>query len=125
MNEREGESGRMWWTNPECRAFTRRAVELIRVHLYRGRYEPPFGTGKEIDNDGRLKKKKGARNYCLESEDLPCKRGQFICWHRSWEPVKLGTASSPFHFILNPNAGTSIVRPGKSLGRVVQRSTFW
>ena len=40
MNEREGKSGRMW-TNSECRAFTRRAVELIRVHLYRGRYEPP------------------------------------------------------------------------------------
>ena len=39
MNEREGKSGRMW-TNSECRAFTRRVVELIRVHLYRGRYEP-------------------------------------------------------------------------------------
>ena len=57
MNKREGKSGRMW-TNPECRAFTGRAVELIRVHLYRGRYEPPFGTGQEIDNDERLKKKK-------------------------------------------------------------------
>ena len=43
----------------------------------------PFGTGQEIDNDERLKKKKGARNYCPESEDLHCKRGQFICWHRS------------------------------------------
>ena len=40
MNERESISGRMW-TNPECRAFTRRAVELIRVYLYRGGYEPP------------------------------------------------------------------------------------
>ena len=31
MNEREGKSGWMWWTNPECRAFTCRAVELIYV----------------------------------------------------------------------------------------------
>ena len=41
MNEREGKSGWMWWTNPECRAFTCRAVELIYVLLYRGRYKPP------------------------------------------------------------------------------------
>ena len=110
MNEREGKSGRMWWTNPECRAFTRRVVELIRVHLYRGKYEPPSRAIWHWSGDWQrreVEEKKGARNCCLESEDLPCKRGQFICWHQSWEPVRLGMASSPFHFILNPNAGIS------------------
>ena len=37
----------------------------------------PFGSGQEIDNDERLKEKKGARNYCLESTVATESKDQF------------------------------------------------
>ena len=67
MNEREGKSGRMR-TKLECRAFTRGAVELIRVHLYRGRYEPPSRAiwHRSGGWQRREVEEKEARNYCLD-----------------------------------------------------------
>ena len=63
MSEREGKSEQMW-TNLEYHAFMRRATVLIGIVAGTSHRVAPFGTGQEIDNDERLKKR-----YCPESED--------------------------------------------------------
>lgn len=63
MSEREGKSEQMW-TNLEYHAFMRRATVLIAIVAGTSHRVAPFGTGQEIDNDERLKKR-----YCPESED--------------------------------------------------------